>query len=175
MIAYRKLVCPNIERLPPVQGILYLLVVFFVPLFHLRLRGDAHDVDDIHCVDVSISGITPWYAPQLSMLTMIRGNQLVHAMVLLAALDCFPPIMGSLRELVGPVHPVDSGIHVVFVARADFQDACNPVVVRLLPGLHGFVVIDSFLALDAEVVRDVDEAFAEVLDPIHCGSSKSCC
>ena len=107
------------------------------------------------------------------MLTVIRRDQLVHAVVLLTALNRFSAIVCSLRELVGPVHPIDSCIHVVLVACADFQDARNPVVVRLLPGLHRFVVIDGFLALDAEVVRDVDEAFAEVLDSIHCASGQA--
>jgi hypothetical protein len=55
---------------------------------------------------------------------------------------------------------------VVLVARADLEDAGNPVVIRLLPRVHRLVV--SFLALDAGVVRDVDEAFAKVLDPIDC-------
>lgn len=81
--------------------------------------------------------------------------------------------MCSLRELVGPVHPIDSCIDVVLVACADFQDARNPVVVRLLPRLHWLVVVDGFLAFDAEVVRDVDEAFAEILDSIHYASGQA--
>ena len=99
---------------------------------------------------------------------MIRRDQLVHAVVRLAALDRLLAVVRPLRELIGPVHPVDTRIYVVLVACSDLQDTGNPVIARLLPLLHWVVVVDGLLPLDAKVIRDVDKAFAKVLDPINC-------
>ena len=116
--AYRKLICPQIKRLPPVQPVLYFLVILFVPLLHLRLRCDAHHVDNIHYANVRIDSSASCAAAP-GLLTVIRGDQLVHAVVRLAAPDRLLAVARSLRELIGPVHPVDARIYVVLVACAD--------------------------------------------------------
>ena len=143
-----------------------------------------------HCLtwacDVTLTTLMISTAPIVSMvhrcvaaadrgwvLTVVGRDQLVQAVVWLAALDRLPAVVGALRELVGPVHPVDPGIHMVLVARADLQDAGHPVVVRLLPILHRLVVVDGLLPLDAKVVGDVDEALAKVLDPINCAKKRT--
>lgn len=140
-----------------------------------------------HCFtcacDVTLTTLMISTAPALVMvrcklrrshqvLTVVGGNQLVQAVVGLAALDRLPAVVCSLRKLVRPVHPVDSRIHVVFVARANLQDAGDPIIVGFLPILHRLVVVDSFLALDARVVCDIDKSFAEILDPIDCATKQ---
>ena len=97
---------------------------------------------------------------------MVGGDQLVCAMVLLTPLNSLLAIVCAVRELVGPVHPVDAGIDVVLIAGTDLKNASNPVIVRLLPGLH--YLAGTLLSLNARVVCNVDESFAEILDPINC-------
>ena len=146
---------------------LYFLIILFVPLLHLHLRCDAHHVDNIHYANISIDS-SGRCAIAPGSLTVIRRDQLVHAVVRLAALDRLLAVVRPLRELIGPVHPVDTRIYVVLVACSDLQDTGNPVIARLLPLLHWVVVVDGLLPLDAKVIRDVDKAFAKVLDPINC-------
>lgn len=95
---------------------------------------------------------------------MIRRDQFVGAVVWLSALD--PPLaIGRPRgQVFRPVHPVNSGVDVVLIARADFQDACNPLVLGPLPGtVSNFGTI---LVLNTGVVGHVDESFAEILGTI---------
>lgn len=47
-MTHRKLIGSDVECLSPVQRILNLFVVLLKPLLHLRLRGDTHDIDNIH-------------------------------------------------------------------------------------------------------------------------------
>ena len=85
-------------------------------------------------------------------------------------MDYLLAVVRPLRELIGPVHPINARIHVVFVASANLQDAGNPVVVRLLPRAHRFVVVGGFLSLNARVVCDVDETLTEVFYSIDCAT-----
>ena len=72
---------------------------------------------------------------------MVGSHELVHTMVGLAALDSFLPIVSTRRELIRPVHPVDSSIDMVLITGADLQYACYPVVVRLLSRLLQLVLV----------------------------------
>lgn len=67
---------------------------------------------------------------------MIRSNQLILAMVGLATGDIFLAIERVCRQLIGPVHPVDSGVYMVLIASTYLEDSSNPVVVRLQPQPH---------------------------------------
>jgi hypothetical protein len=170
--AYRKLIRPHIKRLPPVQHVLCFLLIFFVPLLYLRLRCDAQYVDNIHCASIIIDSSTSSAAGQGS-LTVIRGDQLVYAVVRLAASNHLLAVVRPLREFIGPVHPVDTRIYMVFVACAYFQDAGNPVTVRLLPPLRRVVVVDGLLPLDAGVICDVNKALTKVFNPINCTTQRT--
>lgn len=77
----------------------------------------------------------------------------------------FLAVLRAWGKLIRPVHPVDSGIDVVFVTGADFKDSRDPVVVGALPGLHRIVGV--FLALNRRAVGDKDEALAVVLDSVY--------
>lgn len=105
------------------------------------------------------------------MLTVVGRDQLVHAVVWLAAVDYLLAVVRPLWELVRPVHPVDSRVNVVFVAGADLQDAGDPVVVGLRHRVHRLIA--GFLALDAGVVCDVDEAFAKVFYSVDCATERT--
>ncbi len=101
------------------------------------------------------------------MLTVVRGDQLVGAVVWLAPLNTPLAVGCALRELVRPVHPINAGVDVVLVAGTNLEDAGNPVVVRPLPRLvDGSARSSTFLSLDAGVVGDINEALAEILDAI---------
>jgi hypothetical protein len=98
---------------------------------------------------------------------MIRGNQLIRAVVCLPTRHVLLPVLTALRKFVWPVHPVDSGIDMMFVARSYLENARDPVVVRFLPGVHrGLGVSDRLLAFNAGVVGDIYEAFTKVLDTV---------
>jgi hypothetical protein len=98
--------------------VLYFLIILLVPLLHLSLRCDAHHVDNIHYANVSIDSSGRCTAVP-GLLTVIRRDQLVRAVVRLAALDRLLAVVRPLRELIGPVHPVDPRIHMMLVACAD--------------------------------------------------------
>lgn len=96
---------------------------------------------------------------------MIGRNQLVLAVIRLSPTNRSLPLLGALRQLVGPIHPIDTGIDVMLVARADFEDPSYPIIIRLLPRLSRLA--GFFLALDGRIVGDEDKAFAVVLDTVH--------
>ena len=96
---------------------------------------------------------------------MVGSYQLVTPMIRLPALDIFLPILGARGQLIGPIHPVNSGIYVMFVDGTDLENPGNPIIVRSLPRLHRFVWV--LLSLNCRAVGDEDEAFAVVLDPVH--------
>jgi len=75
--------------------------------------------------------------------------------------------MGALWKLVGPVHPVNPGVDVVFITCTNLKNTGNPIVVRLLPRLHRLTAAYCFLPLDARVVGNVNKTFAEVLDAVN--------
>jgi hypothetical protein len=100
--------------------------------------------------------------------TVVGRDQLVDAVVGLASLHTLLPVDGPCGKLVGPVHPVYPGVYVVLVASPDFQDTRHPVVIRLLYGLHGGLACHGLLSLDRRLVRNVNEAFAKVLDAVDC-------
>ncbi len=89
-------------------------------------------------------------------------------MIRLAALDGCLAIVCTLRELVWPVHPADAGINVMLVACPNLQNPRHPVIVQLLPRPDRFVIGHSLLALDAGIIRDVDETLAVVLNTVDC-------
>lgn len=85
-------------------------------------------------------------------------------MIRLAALHPLLVISRPRRQVLRPVHPIDPGVDVVLVARADFQNARNPLVLGSPP--RAILRIGILLALDAGVISNVDEAFAEVLGAV---------
>lgn len=101
-------------------------------------------------------------------LTMIGGNQLIHAVVWLPVLNCPSAIVGALWKLIGPVHPVNPGVDVVLITCTYLENTGNPIVIRLLPWLHRLTAAHCLLPLDARVVGNVNETFAEVLDAVDC-------
>jgi hypothetical protein len=88
----------------------------------------------------------------------------MHTVVVLPALDTSPAITRFFRELLGPVHPADPGIHVVDIACANLQNVCNPGTVRR-PRPRRFVAVHSVLPLNTDVVCDINKAPACVLHP----------
>lgn len=97
---------------------------------------------------------------------MIGGDQLIHTVIRPPAPRLAPAIASISWKLIRPVHPVDSGIDVVFIACSNLQDICNPMVVDLV-GLHRLVIAYSPLTLDARLVCNVEEASYRVLHPMH--------
>lgn len=95
---------------------------------------------------------------------MIRRNQLVLTMVRLPPLNKLLSLLSADGQLVWPIHPIHTSIHVMLVARADLEDPGYPVVLRLLPRLAWLAGV--LLALDGRVVCDKDKTFAVVLDTI---------
>lgn len=94
---------------------------------------------------------------------MIRSDQLVLAVVGLAALDVLLAVQGVSRQLIWPIHPVDAGVNVVLIAGADLEDARDPIVVRVRPRPHRLVVGTSLLPLDGALVCDKDVIVAKIL------------
>lgn len=95
---------------------------------------------------------------------MVGRDQFVGAVVRLPALNPLLPVSRPRREVLRPVHPINPGVDVVLVAGADLQNARNPLV--LGPPPRTVLRIGILLALDAGIVRNVDEAFTKVLGPI---------
>ena len=95
---------------------------------------------------------------------MVRRDQLMGAVVRLSALHPLLPVGRTRREVLRPVHPINPGVDMVLVAGANLQNARNPLI--LGPPSRTVLRIGILLALDAGVVRHVDEAFTEVLGPI---------
>jgi len=54
----------------------------------------------------------------------------------------------------------------MLIACADLEDTGHPVVLGLLSRKHRLAVSDRLLALDTRIIRDVDEAFAKILDAV---------
>ena len=100
---------------------------------------------------------------------MVRSNQLLGAMVRLAPADYFIAVLGSLGQLVGPVHPEYARVHVMLVACTDLQDARDPIVLRPLERnrLPRLGIGKVLLLFNASLVGHIDEALAKVLDVIH--------
>lgn len=104
--------------------------------------------------------------PRLLVLTVIGRDQLVLPMVGLTARNSLLPVDGTLWQLVWPVHPVNAGVDVVLIARANFQDPSNPVIVTLNPWPELLFVGERFLALDGVLVCDEDVVVTEVFGAV---------
>ena len=86
-------------------------------------------------------------------------------MIVLPALETGITITYSLRQLLRPVYPADSGIPVVGVDGADLHNVCNLGSISR-PGLHYVVVVYVVLSRNADLVCDVNKALVGVLHPI---------
>lgn len=106
---------------------------------------------------------------------MVRRNQLVLTVVRLATLNRPLSIYGAGRELIGPVHPVDTRVDVVLIGRPNLQDAGNPIIIRFAYGCRISCTRGSSLALDGRLVRDEDKALAIVFGPINYGIQRLAC
>lgn len=97
---------------------------------------------------------------------MVGGNELRLSVVWLTTLHRLFSVYCMWGQLVGPIHPVDAGVDMVFVAGPDFEDPGDPIVIRLFL-LAPFSAGWRFLPVDKRLVSHVNEALAKILDAIH--------
>jgi hypothetical protein len=98
--------------------------------------------------------------------TMIRSNQFIVTMVRLAALDSLLAVHRSIRQFIGPVHPINACIDVVLIGSTDLEDARDPVVITLL--VNTLAITLSFLLFNGYLVGNIDKAFTVILDTVDC-------
>lgn len=98
--------------------------------------------------------------------TMIRSDQLIVAMVRLAALNSLFAVECSIREFVRPVHPINACIDVVLIGSTDLEDTRDPVIIALL--VNTLAITLSFLLFNCYLVGNIDKAFTVILDTVDC-------
>ena len=96
--------------------------------------------------------------------TMIRSDQLIIAMVRLAALNGLFAVECSIREFVRPVHPINTRIDVVLIRSTDLEDTRDPVIIALL--VNTLAVTLSLLLFNRYLVGNIDKAFTIILDTV---------
>lgn len=103
------------------------------------------------------------------MLTVVGCDQLMLSVVWLASRNLFLAIQCSKRQLLGPIHPIDAGVYVMFVRGSHLQYSCHPVV-RLLGHLAS-PGGQRVLSFHSRLVRHVNKVLGVVFDAIDCTSS----
>jgi hypothetical protein len=101
--------------------------------------------------------------------TVVGGDQFLSAVVRLATLHSLFAVMGSARQLIGPVHPVDAGVNVMLIGSTNLEDARDPVIIVLLKATFAITLI--LLLLNGKLVGNLNEPFAVVLDAVDCQES----
>lgn len=97
---------------------------------------------------------------------MIRSDQLIVAMIRLAAVNGLFTVECSIREFVRPVHPINTCIDVVLIGSTDLEDTRDPVIIALL--VNTLAVTLSLLLFNRYLVGNIDKAFTIILDTIDC-------